>query len=155
VGYLTGRLGLSHRDVTEAVEALHGMDLSLGSVPALQQQVSLALAQPVATAQQFVERQATHYVDETGWPEGEQQKWLWVHATAEVTIFKVQPGRGKAEAQAVLGRKFTGVVNTDRYNAYHWVDAERRQLCWAHLKREFQAFSQDRRRLIGRSQKAV
>ena len=26
--------------------------------------------------------------------------------------------------------------------AYHWVDAHRRQLCWAHLKREFLAINE-------------
>ena len=57
-------------------------------------------------------------------------------------MFTIQPGRTKEAAQEILGRKFTGVVNTDRYNAYHWVDESRRQLCWAHLKREFQAIKE-------------
>jgi transposase len=140
VGYLTGRLGLSQRDVKEALQALHGLELSLGSVPALQQQVSAALEHPVETARQFVARQATHAVDETGWREGQHQSWLWVNATEEVTIFKVLPGRGSAQAREVLGRGFSGTVNTDRYAAYDWVDAHRRQLCWAHLARDFQAF---------------
>jgi transposase len=142
VGYLTGRLGLSHRDVTEAMETLHGLEIGLGSVAAIQQQVSAALAQPVATAQNFAGRESVHYVDETGWPEGEKLKWLWIHATPEVTVFTIRPGRTKEAAQEILGRKFTGVVNTDRYNAYHWVDESRRQLCWAHLKREFQAIKE-------------
>jgi hypothetical protein len=46
VGYLTGRLGLSHRDVVDAMEALHGLRLGLGSVSAIQDQVSQALEQP-------------------------------------------------------------------------------------------------------------
>jgi len=39
-----------------------------------------------------------------------------------------------------LGEDFPGVVGTDRYAAYNWVDPRRRQLCWAHLKRDFIAF---------------
>ncbi len=31
------------------------------------------------------------------------------------------------------------MVITDRYCGYHWVDPERRQLCWSHLNRDFQA----------------
>jgi transposase len=142
IGYLTGRLGLSHRDVAEVMETLHGLEIGLGSVTAIQQQVSAALAQPVTTAQNFVMRESVHYVDETSWPESEKLKWLWIHATPEVTVFTIRPGRTKEAAQEILGRKFTGVVNTDRYNAYHWVDESRRQLCWAHLKREFQAIKE-------------
>jgi transposase len=54
VGYLTGRLGLSHRDVVEAVETLNGLNLGLGTVSAIQQQVSNALERPVKTAQMYV-----------------------------------------------------------------------------------------------------
>jgi transposase len=139
VSYLTGRLGLSHRDVIEAMEALHGLKLGLGSVSAIQQRVSNALEQPVKTAQQYIHQQSVNHVDETGWPEGDKQKWLWINATPEVTVFRVMKGRGQAEAREVIGRGFLGTVSTDRYAAYHWVDAHRRQLCWAHLKREFQA----------------
>jgi len=70
VGYLTGRLGLSHRDVVEAMAALHGLSLSLGSVSTIQDHVSKALEQPVGTARQYVHRQPVNQVDETIWPEG-------------------------------------------------------------------------------------
>jgi transposase len=142
IGYLTGRLALSHRDVVEAMETLHGLGLGLGSVSAIQQQVSQALEQPVKTAQLYVHHQPVNHVDETGWPEGEKQKWLWINATPEVTIFQVMSGRGQAEARKVIGRGYLGTVNTDRYVAYHWVDAHRRQLCWAHLKREWLAMKE-------------
>jgi transposase len=39
----------------------------------------------------------------------------------------------------VIGKGYQGIINTDRYASYHWMDAHRRQLCWAHLKREFLA----------------
>jgi transposase len=142
VGYLTGRLALSHRDVVEAMETLYGLSLGLGTVSAMQQQVSNALEHPVKTAQQYVHQQPVNHVDETGWPEGDKQKWPWINATPEVTVFKVLSGRGQAEAREVIGRGFLGTVNTDRYAAYHWVDAHRRQLCWAHLKREFEAIKE-------------
>jgi transposase len=121
------------------MEALHGLKLSLGSVSAIQQRVAQALEQPVQTAQRYVHQQPVNHVDETGWPEGEKRKWLWIDATAKVTIFRILGGRGRAEAKEVIGRGFSGIVNTDRYAAYHWVDEYRRQMCWAHLKREFQA----------------
>jgi transposase len=35
-----------------------------------------------------------------------------------------------------------GSIGTDRYAGYHWIDPRQRQLCWAHLKREFIAWSE-------------
>lgn len=64
---------------------------------------------------------------------------MWIDATPSVTVFQILAGRGHAEAIKVIGRGFLGIVITDRYAAYHWVDAHRRQLRWAHLKREFEA----------------
>jgi transposase len=139
VGYLTGRLGLSHRDVVEAMAALHGLSLSLGSVSTIQDHVSKALEPPVETARQYVHQQPVNQVDETIWPEGEKQKWLWIDATPRVTVFRILAGRGQAQAKEVIGKGYQGIINTDRYPGYHWTDAHRRQLCWAHLKREFLA----------------
>ena len=38
-------------------------------------------------------------------------------------------------AQALLGLEFGGILNSDRYSAYNWLDVSQRQLCWAHLSR--------------------
>jgi len=56
------------------MEAVHGLRLGLGSVSAIQDQVSRALEQPVKTAQRYVHQQPVNQVDETAWPEGERQK---------------------------------------------------------------------------------
>jgi transposase len=66
VSYLTGRLGASHRDVMEAMGVLYGLRMSVGSVSAIQRQVSHALAAPVAEAARFVRQQVSQHVDETG-----------------------------------------------------------------------------------------
>lgn len=94
----------------------------------------------MATAQAHAQQQQVHYVDETGWRESNQQHWLWIDATAQATIFRVLPGRGQQQARTLLGQQFQGTVVTDRHRAYNHLVPERRQLCWAHLKRDFQAF---------------
>jgi transposase len=67
---------------------------------------------------------------------------MWIDVTPKVTVFRVMRGRSQAEAREMLGKGVSGIVNTDRYAAYHWLDGHRRQLCWAHLKREFEAIKQ-------------
>ena len=142
VAYLTGRLGLSHRDCVEALSVLHGARLSLGSVSALQRQVSEALAAPVETAREFVRHQAVNHVDETGWRQQSKLSWLWVNATPQVTAFRVAAKRDSATAREVIGRAKTSIITTDRYLGYSWLATQRRQVCWAHLQRDFQAISE-------------
>ena len=140
VGYLTGRMGVSQRDVEEAMDALFHTDLALGSVSALEQNVSSALSQPVEEAQTYVQQQSVVNVDETSWRESNQRRWLWIGATPVVTVFLVLATRGAVGAQQLLGLAFQGIVGSDRWSGYNWLSARQRQLCWAHLKRDFQAF---------------
>lgn len=142
VGYLTGRIGASQREVHEVLAAVCHTEVSVGSIAALEQAVSTALAVPVAEALSYVQRQPVRNADETGWQEKAKRVWLWISTTPLVTVLRVLTTRGAAGAKALLGEDFRGVVGTDRYGAYNWIDPRRRQLCWAHLKREFVAWSQ-------------
>ena len=105
-----------------------------------QQAVSEALVEPVEEALSHVQAQAVRNVDETGWPqaEGEQRGWLWVVVTPLVTLFRVALSRAGQVAQDLLGVDTHGVVGSDRFSAYSWLPLDRRQLCWAHLLRDFQ-----------------
>jgi len=140
VGYLTGRMGISQRDVEEAMDALFHTDLALGSVSALEQKVSAALSQPVEEAHAYVQQQPVINADETSWRERNDRCWLWIGATALVTVFLLLASRGAVSAQELLGLTFQGIVGSDRWSGYNWLPIFQRQLCWAHLKRDFQAF---------------
>lgn len=135
VAYLTGRLNLSQRDAAEAFLELFKLKIGLGSISSLQRRVSIGLAEPVAQALEFVRQQSSQSVDETSWQEKDQSNWLWVNATDAVTVFQVQTGRTQAAAQAIIDEKEFGVITTDRYPGYGFLQGWRRQICWAHLKR--------------------
>lgn len=67
----------------------------------------------------------------------QRQGWLWVVVTPLVSFFQVVLSRSQVAAQSILGSQFDGIVISDRYSAYNWLDESRRQVCWAHLKRDF------------------
>jgi transposase len=142
VGYLTGRIGASQREVQDILATLCQTEGSVGSVGALEQTVSEALATPVAAAATYVQRQPVRNADETSWREKTKRVWLWISVTPLVTIFRVLKSRGAAAAKELLGEDVGGTIGTDRYAGYHWIDPRQRQLCWAHLKREFIAWSE-------------
>jgi transposase len=142
VGYLTGRMGASQREVQDLLATLYQTEISVGGVGALEQAVSAALAGPVTEAQTYVQRQPVRNADETSWREKGKRRWLWISVTPLVTIFRLLKTRGAAGAKELLGGVVWGIIGTDHYAGYHWIDPHQRQLCWAHLKREFVAWSE-------------
>jgi transposase len=140
VGYLSGRFGVSQRDIAEMLETVFQVDVSLGSIPAQEQRVSQALKQPVEAAQKYVQTQSAVNLDETSWHELVKNIWMWVCATPSVTVFRIFPDRSASGAEKLLGDHYAGTVGSDRYSAYNWLDPLYRQVCWAHLKRDFQAW---------------
>ena len=139
VGYVTGRLGLSQRDTVELLDTLCHTTLGLGSIPALEGRVSTALEKPVAEAVEYVQAQPTNNVDETSWPLGPHRGWLWTNVTTLVTVFFLLTSRSTAAARQVIGSLTDKIVGTDRYSAYTWMAVWFRQVCWAHLRRDFEA----------------
>ena len=137
IGYLSGRMSLSQRDIAEGMAALYRVEMALGSIPVVQAAVSEALAKPVEAAQQYIQQQPTVNVDETGWRQENKRAWLWLAATPLVAIFLVMKTRGAQGVHSLLGETFNGIVGSDRWSAYNWLESKRRQLCWAHLIRDF------------------
>ncbi len=76
VALLSGRYHLSKRDISGLMNDLFAVDLSLGSVPTLEQRTSEAIAQPVEAARSYVQAQGAVHQDETGWKKGVKKAWL-------------------------------------------------------------------------------
>lgn len=140
VSLLSGRYHLSKRDTAEVMADFFQAEVSLGSVPTLEQRSSEAIKEPVDEARTYVKRQPVVHLDETGWREANQKAWLWLAATPLVTVFFIRPSRGGSIAREILETTFTGIVVSDRWSAYNWLLNLLRQLCWAHLLRDFEAF---------------
>ena len=145
VALLSGEYRQSHRMVVRLLSEWFAIAISVGSVGRLRQEISEAVAHPVTKAHQYIQQQPVVGMDETSLPQGNAdgknakgtQGWLWVMVTPLVCYFEVALSRSKATAQALLGIDFTGMLNSDRYSAYSWFELQWRQLCWAHLKRDF------------------
>lgn len=139
---LSGVYRLSRRQVGTLMADIFKVELALGSIKNLEEDTSQAVAQPVAAAQIYVQVQAQANLDETGWSQAHQPAWLWVAVTTWVTIFVIRFSRGGQVVRELLGETFQGIVNCDRWSAYNWLHPSRRQLCWAHLRRDFLAFGE-------------
>ena len=145
VGVLSAMYRQSQRMVQEGMLNLFGIKLSLGSINNLRHESSQAVAASVMAAQDYVQHYEVVGADETGFNQGNsdgknphrRKAWLWIAVTPLVTFFQVTLSRSQESAKALLGAAFRGNLITDRYGAYTWLEILRRQLCWAHLKRDF------------------
>lgn len=145
---LVGRYRLSRREAVACLAELGEVELSVGALARLEQATSTALEPVVDEVATAVRQAAVANLDETGWWQGRIRSWLWTMVTETLTLFRLDPHRSKAVAQALLGPDWTGVVGSDRYSAYRYLPLEQRQLCWAHLIREFRkiaAYNQHQR----------
>ena len=138
MAFLSGSLHVSKRGIEEFVETVCGVPIALGTVSNLEQEMSAALAAAHAEAQQAVQQAAAKNVDETGWKRAGVKCWLWAAATSAVACFVIAPTRGAAGLAALLGHKIKGIISSDRWSVYGQLKLGLRQLCWAHLKRDFQ-----------------
>jgi transposase len=141
VALMAGGYRLSKRTIATALWDLFGVQMSLGAVSASEQSPSAALAQPVEQAIEHVRAQAVVHADETGWTQARARAWLWVAATSLVTVFVVHRRRNGEAARTLLGA-FRGILVSDRWSAYLQWPLHQRQLCWAHLKRDFHFISE-------------
>jgi transposase len=117
-----------------------GVKLALGSVCNIENRLSEALRGPVEEAKQFIQEQPVVHADETSWLQDKKKAWLWAVACPLVAVFLVAASRGKAIAQSLLGCCYNGIAVTDRWSGYAWLPLSNRQVCWAHLVRDFQSW---------------
>lgn len=150
VAWLSGEHRQSHRMVKSLMATLFSVELSRGSINRLRYQVSEAVAVPVEKAHEYVQGQEVVHSDETSFSQGNgdganpqaTQGWLWVLATQSVKVFSVALSRAQVTAKQLLGETFKGILISDRYPAYNWLDVSQRQICWAHLKRDLTAIAE-------------
>jgi transposase len=61
--------------------------------------------------------------------------WMWVFASAQETVYAIQPGRGFEQATEVLGQNFPGFLGRDGWSIYRQFVHAFHQTCLAHLLR--------------------
>jgi transposase len=141
---LAVRNRVSRRATTELARELFGVELSTGSVDAIMQRAGEALAAPHTRLEQEIKSAPVVNIDETGWKTAGGNRTLWGALTARAAVFRIAAGRHACEARTLLGERFAGIVCSDRWRGYDYLDPAQRQLCWAHLLRDFTAHSEGR-----------
>lgn len=140
VAVASGVYRMSKRSIQGFMSDVYGLSLSLGMVSKLEQMVSVAIEKQVADAHEHLRSAPVVNADETSWRENKKKAWMWLAATATVAVFIIRDSRAATVAKELLGETFSGLLVSDRYGGYNWVDSDHRQVCWAHVLRDVEAF---------------
>ncbi len=136
IATLAGVYRLSRRQVAQVVAEMLGCPISTGAVDAVIMRMSAALADPWQALADAIRQAEVVHADETSWRLSGAQQWLWLAAAALMACYRIDPHRSKAAAKELLGEDFGGIVVSDRYAAYHFLDVLQQQLCWSHAIRQ-------------------
>lgn len=141
VGILTGMLNTSKRKALEVINEVFGVPMSLGGLSNCEAKISAAMESPYNEVLDYVQSQNRSHADESSWRRGNRLKgWVWTLCCTTAAVFMIHASRGQKAARQLLGC-FSGTLSSDRWNGYKFYEGIR-QICWAHLQRDFKAVSE-------------
>ena len=135
LAHLSGLHRVTRRGCQEIAKTIFRIDVCLGSVCKLHQEVSEALAKAYEEVRQALPGQPVLNGDETGWKTLGLTRWLWVLVTPTIAFYHVAESRGAKVLRYILGDFYKGVLCSDMYSAYKAFHKGIRQFCWAHIIR--------------------
>jgi len=148
VGLLTGAYRLSKRQVEQLLDDLFGLPLSAGTVC----KVEGTLAETLRPVVEEMRQQLPHLplnMDETTWKHNREKLYLWVAVAEKTTVFELADSRKAEVCKGLIGEHYDEVLTTDRYSGYSWLPLRCRQICWSHLRRDFQAMIDAEQDVVG------
>jgi transposase len=135
LAHLTGRHRVTRRGCQEIAKTIFGIDICLGSVCKLHQEISESLAPAHEKARQALPEQPVLNADETGWTTQGNRRWLWLLTTPVVAYFHIAAYRRAKVLREILGDEYKGTLCSDMYSAYKAFHKGICQFCWAHIIR--------------------
>lgn len=141
VATLSVRNRISRRDVVECCEQLFSSRISTGTVDSILSRTAQALMKPHADLLEALRDASAVNMDETGWRTAGERRALWGVFDQRHAYLQIAPDRHEDHAKQLLADT-KAIVTTDRWWAYAHLPLARRQLCWAHLRRDFAAHAE-------------
>ena len=147
VGVLGTQYHLTQHKIRDLLAQVLGVDFSVGAISQAHGLVAQALAAPVQQVRQGLLQAAADAatvvgMDETRYPREGTANWVWAAVLPKLVVFNILPSRARYVAKEMLGEQPKALLVSDRYVVYNWVDVQQRQVCWAHLLRDFQRMAE-------------
>jgi transposase len=133
--FLNKVAGMSYGKIAALLKEMAGLRVSRSALCRALLRMAKKLAPLYEELKAQIQNSPVVYPDETSWREGGHKVWLWVFTNGQETVYSIQPGRGYAQAVAILGAGFSGVLVADGWAPYQKFEEATHQTCLAHLLR--------------------
>ena len=127
--------GLPHGDAAAILKQGFHLQMSRSGICRAIQRVARKAEATWHALRDAARRSPLAHMDETGWKVEAQLHWLWAVVTEQITYCQILPGRGFAEAAAILGAEYAGWLIHDGLQIYYKFLKAAHQSCAAHLIR--------------------
>ena len=128
-----GRMPL--RAIQWHLQVLHNLKLSLGEIVRVLHKVAEKAKPELEHLRETLRASSVVHADETGWRQNGVNGYVWSFSTARLRYYLRRASRGSEVVREVLGEEFGGVLVSDFYSAYNFLDGPH-QRCWVHLLRD-------------------
>lgn len=149
MSHMVSKYKLSRRELQAFLKEHYSFEISMGCIYKKQKLTNNALAQPVNDLLKQIKESPNVNMDETGHRRDGMSQWLWGIMSRQAAFFSVEKSRGKKIIIQLMG-DYNQILTSDRYAAYNYFDSDKRQLCWAHLKRDFTKLSEKKEPVVSR-----
>ncbi len=142
IALLTSKFKLSKRQALGLLKDFFQMPICVGSVSNIEHRVSQSISSCHEQIKDHLDKSTVTHIDETGFKQSNRSGWAWMLANKDFSFLHLDSSRGKKIAKKLIGNFIGRIIISDRYPAYHFLPSSCHQVCWAHLKRDFQKISE-------------
>ena len=133
---------VSRREAARLLSEAFGVTISTGSISNIEHRMSSALEASFEEALTALRSSGLAHIDETPWKKRGVLHWLWTGVGDDVTVHRIDRRRNRDALERLMGKGFDGIAVTDRLATYDNIPGQSRQVCWAHLERDFRGLAQ-------------
>lgn len=138
IAALSGFYKNSKREVANIINDIFNLNISVGSVSNSEARVAEKCGEAYEQVEQEVSESKILHIDETSHYNKGKLGWCWMFSSNEASFVKLTDSRGMKVLQNSAFSNYKSLVITDRYAAYNYFPSKKRQICWAHLLRDFE-----------------
>lgn len=142
ISLLTSKFRLSKRQALSLLRDFYDIPISVGSISNIEHRVSTAIEPAHKEIRETLSSEKVVHIDETGFKQSNRNGWAWLLTSKQHSFFKLDFSRGKKVAKLLIGDFNARTIISDRYPAYDYIPERSHQVCWAHLKRDFQKIAE-------------
>jgi transposase len=133
--HLNKQVGISYGNAAAVLRMGYGLEVSRGGLCRAIARMGKKTEPTYQALVKAVRQEMVVGIDETGWRVEAVLRWMWVAVSEQITVYAIMPGRGYAQAKALIGEDYAGVLVHDGYSVYYHFAKALHQSCLGHLVR--------------------